>query len=304
VSTYSIVPAATGANLSDYTQSIADGTLTITQASSTTLLTTSTATPYQNVPVTLSAAVSDSSTGSTGTPTGTVSFYDNATLLGTSPLSAGVATLTNAALPLGASSVTAVYSGDSNFAASNSSGVGETVTGADFTFVLAPSSGSQSAQTVAPGATAIYNFTVSPSLATFPQAVTFIVSGLPPGATYTLTPSSIPAGGSATPMTLVVNTINPLAQLSRRGNPWMGLTVPLLLLFPFAGFKRTNEVAERPRSTPRLLLLVLLLTVLVGTLAGCGSGGFFGTEQQTYNIVVTATSGSVSHAQSVTLTVQ
>ena len=74
MSTYSIVPAATGTNLSDYTQSIADGTLTITQASSTTLLTTSTATPYQAVPVTLTAAVSDSSTGSTGTPTGTVSF--------------------------------------------------------------------------------------------------------------------------------------------------------------------------------------------------------------------------------------
>ena len=58
------------------------------------------------------------------------------------------------------------------------------------------------------------------------------------------------------------------------------------------------------RSTPRLLLLTLLLAGIVGTLTGCGSGGFFGTSQQTYNIVVTATSGQVSHTQSVTLTVQ
>ena len=304
VSTYSIVPAATGTNLSDYTQSIADGTLTITQASSTTLLTTSTATPYQAVPVTLTAAVSDSSTGSTGTPTGTVSFYDSATLLGTSSVGAGVATLTTAALPLGASTVTAVYSGDSNFAASTSSGVGETVTGSDFTFVLVPSSGSPAVQTVAQGGTATYNFTVSPSLASFPQAVTFTVSGLPPGATYTLTPSSIPAGGGATPMTLVVTTTNSLAQLSRHGDRWMSLTMPLLLLLPFAGFKRPGDVVERPRRRPRLLLLVLLLTGVLGTLTGCGAGGFFGTSPQSYNIVVTATSGSVSHTQSVTLTVQ
>jgi hypothetical protein len=302
---YPISAALTGTAAGNYTVTLtAAANVTITQASSTTLLTTSTATPYQNVPVTLTAAVSDSSTGSTGSPTGTVSFYDGAALVGTSPVNAGVATLTNAVLPLGASTVTAVYSGDSNFAGSTSSGVSETVSGADFTFVLVPSVGSPSTQTVAPGGTATYNFTVSPSLPTFPLQVTFTVNGLPPGATGTLTPSSIPAGGGATQMTLVVHTTDPLAQLSRRGNPWMGMVVPLLLLLPFAGFKRTSEVAERPRSTPRLLLLVLLLTGLAGTLAGCGSGGFFGTEQQSYNIVVTATSGSVSHTQSVTLIVQ
>jgi hypothetical protein len=301
---YPISASLTGTAVGNYTVTLtAAANVTITQASSTTQLQTSSATPYQAVPVTLTATVSDSSTGSTGSPTGTVSFYNGATLLGTSPVTAGVATLTTAALPLGASTVTAVYSGDSNFAASTSSGVGETVTGSDFTFVLVPSSGSPAVQTVAQGGTATYNFTVSPSLASFPQAVTFTVSGLPPGATYTLTPSSIPAGGGATPMTLVVNTTNPLAQLSRRGNPWMGLTVPLLLL-PFAGFKRTRDVVERPRRRPRLLLLVLLLTGVLGTLTGCGAGGFFGTSPQSYNIVVTATSGSVSHTQSVTLTVQ
>ena len=53
-----------------------------------------------------------------------------------------------------------------------------------------------------------------------------------------------------------------------------------------------------------MLMLVLLLAGMVGTLAGCGAGGFFGTSDQTYNIVVTATSGTISHSQSVTLIVQ
>ncbi|HUD23383.1 MAG TPA: Ig-like domain repeat protein [Acidobacteriaceae bacterium] len=302
---YAISAGLTGTAAGNYTVTLtAAANLTITQASSATLLTTSTATPYQNVALTLTAAVSDSSTGSTGSPTGTVSFYDGAALLGTSPVTAGEATLTSAALPLGASSVTAVYGGDSNFTASTSNAVTETLSSADFTFVLVPSAGSPETQTVAPGATASYNFTVSPLLASFPQQVTFTVSGLPPGATYTLTPSSIPAGAGATPMILVVSTINPLAQLSRHGERWMSITLPLLLLLPFAGVKRTSEVAERPRRTPRLLLLVLLLTAIAGTLTGCGSGGFFGTSQQSYNIVVTATSGQVSHTQSVTLIIQ
>jgi hypothetical protein len=128
---------------------------------------------------------------------------------------------------------------------------------------------------------------------------------VPPGATYTLTPSSIPAGGGASPMTLVVNTVNPLAQLSRRGNRWMGLSLPLLLLLPFAGFKRASDVVKSSRRTTRLLALLLLLAGMAGTLTGCGAGGFFGTSQQTYYITVTATSGSVSRvAQTVTLTIQ
>jgi hypothetical protein len=43
----------------------------------------------------------------------------------------------------------------------------------------------------------------------------------------------------------------------------------------------------------------------VGALAGCGAGGLFGSEPQTYTILVTATSGSVSHAAlTVTLIIQ
>jgi sugar lactone lactonase YvrE len=302
---YAISAALNGTAAGNYTVTLTPANVTIAQASTKTQLQTSSATPYQAVPVTLTATVADSSAGSTGSPSGNVSFYNGSTLLGTSPVNSGVATLAIAVLPLGASTVTAVYNGDTNFTGSTSLGINETVSGADFAFVLVPSSGNPAVHTVAPGGTATYNFTVTPSLPTFPQQVNFTVSGLPPGSTYTLTPSSIPAGAGASPMTLVVNTVNPLAQLSRRGNRWMGLSLPLLLLLPFAGFKRTSDVVKSSRRTTRLLALLLLLAGMAGTLTGCGAGGFFGTSQQTYIITVTATSGSVSHtAQTVTLTIQ
>jgi hypothetical protein len=56
-------------------------------------------------------------TGS-GTPTGTVTFKDGTKSLGTATLSAGQATLSTSGLKKGSHSITATYSGDSNFASS------------------------------------------------------------------------------------------------------------------------------------------------------------------------------------------
>lgn len=62
-----------------------------------------------------------------GTPTGTVTFEDGTTDLGTSPLSGGQAVLSTSTLSQGAHSITAVYSGDSNFTGSTSAVLTETV---------------------------------------------------------------------------------------------------------------------------------------------------------------------------------
>ena len=59
-------------------------------------------------------------TNGIGTPSGTVTFNDGSTLLGTSSLSGGTAVVSTAALPAGANSITATYSGDSNFSGSTS----------------------------------------------------------------------------------------------------------------------------------------------------------------------------------------
>jgi hypothetical protein len=70
-------------------------------------------------PVTFTAAVSAAAPGG-GTPSGTVTFMAGSTTLGTAPLAGGVASLTTGALAPGSDSVTAVYSGDSDFNSSTS----------------------------------------------------------------------------------------------------------------------------------------------------------------------------------------
>ena len=55
-----------------------------------------------------------------GSPTGTVTFEDSGSILGTGPVNSGVATFTTTKLAIGPHAITTVYSGDSKFAASTS----------------------------------------------------------------------------------------------------------------------------------------------------------------------------------------
>lgn len=74
-------------------------------------------------PVTFTATA----TGTGGTPTGSVGFYDGATLLGTATLASGTASYTTAVLAPGTHAVTAVYAGDGNFAAFTSAAVSQVI---------------------------------------------------------------------------------------------------------------------------------------------------------------------------------
>jgi Bacterial Ig-like domain (group 3)/FG-GAP-like repeat/HYDIN/CFA65/VesB-like, Ig-like domain/Abnormal spindle-like microcephaly-assoc'd, ASPM-SPD-2-Hydin len=67
----------------------------------------------------------------TGVPTGIVTFLDGATSLGSSSLTgSGVAVVSTSTLAVGTHSITAVYSGDANFAASTSPALSQVVQGA------------------------------------------------------------------------------------------------------------------------------------------------------------------------------
>jgi hypothetical protein len=89
--------------------------------------------------VTLSAAVADASAGSTGTPTGTVIFKDGSTTLGTETLNGGVATVAINSLAGGSHSITAIYSGDANFAGSSSSPISQVINAASTSVALTSS---------------------------------------------------------------------------------------------------------------------------------------------------------------------
>jgi len=78
-------------------------------------------------------------TNGSETPTGTVTFYDGGSSLGTGTLDSGTATLKTAKLPLGTDSLTATYNGDSLNAKSTSSVLMQTVNQAQITMTLTSS---------------------------------------------------------------------------------------------------------------------------------------------------------------------
>jgi hypothetical protein len=300
---YPIVPSATGANIADYTVTTVNGTLTVTQATTATALSASAASINAGQSLTLTATVTDASAGSSGTPDGTVSFYDGKTLLGTGTLSAGVATYTTSTLaPDVTHSLTASYSGSTNFTASMSSAaVSVPVTNLDFTFnsTAAPN------QTVAPGGAAKYTFQVSPTEGSYPSAISFSATGLPAGATASFSPSTIAANGGAQTVTMTIQTPPP-STTAKNSNPLGGGETTLALAFllcPLLGVRRV-----RKNLLARGMVMVLLLAVGfagMASLTGCGTGtGFNGQTAANYTITVTATSGGVQHSFDVNLNVQ
>src|SRR5262249_43292011 len=84
----------------------------VNQATSTTTLTASPNPSSAGQSVALTASVTPQYSG---TPTGTVKFYNGTTLLGTVTLSGGQATLNQIFNNPGTKSISAIYSGDTNF---------------------------------------------------------------------------------------------------------------------------------------------------------------------------------------------
>ncbi len=100
-------------------------TVTVETIATTTTLAASNLTPAYGTSVMLTATIS---LFPTGPALGSVSFYNGATLLGTGTVSdSGVATLTTSSLPVAANSLTAVYSGNTNYATSTSQPITVTV---------------------------------------------------------------------------------------------------------------------------------------------------------------------------------
>ncbi|MFC5200271.1 beta strand repeat-containing protein [Streptomyces kaempferi] len=136
-----------------------------------------------------------------GTPTGTVSFFDGATLIGTGTLAAGVATLTTSTLSVGSHPLTAVYGGDGDFSGSTSPVDTQTVNAADTTTTLAsapdPSSFGEG-KVLTATVTAVAPGMGSPSgTVSFFDGATLIGTGTLAGGVATLTTSTLSVGSHA-----------------------------------------------------------------------------------------------------------
>jgi YVTN family beta-propeller protein len=277
-----IYPGDANFNPSSTTQ-----TINVQKIPTTTTLVTSSPSVSLGEPVTFTTLVVSNTTG---TPTGTVTFYGDGVAIGTAAINAsGVTTLTVSTLSAGSHTITATYSGDAYFLGSSTVGLAQVIT-ADFKV----SSGT-GPQLIPPGATASYNIFVNPATSSFTSLVTMSASNLPPGATYTFTPAAITPGGAGANTTFAISVPKQSATLDRSYRSPLVLAV---LFVPFVFLRRTQG---RP---PRLLLWMLAALTCFGAMPGCGEGGYFSQPQQTYTITVTGTSGSLVRSTIVTLTVQ
>ncbi|MES2390766.1 MAG: Ig-like domain repeat protein [Acidobacteriota bacterium] len=257
------------------------------------LLSANPSTAVAGTSVVLTATLSGNSTG---LPSGSVTFSNNGTSIGTATIAGGVATLSTKTLPVGSNAIAASYGGDSVYpAVSTATPVTVTITAVpvpDFTFSVANSSINVSNSS--PSGSATLNIAM---INGFSQTVSFSCTGLPANSRCTFAPATLSASGSST-LTVVIDKaavdpagINPFGRNS-------GIAAAMLLGLPLL-LRRSLRMKLRARGT---LMAALLLAIAVTAISGCGSS--ITTGKGTSTVVVTATAGSLSHSASFTLNVQ
>ncbi|HVH71690.1 MAG TPA: S8 family serine peptidase [Candidatus Dormibacteraeota bacterium] len=170
--------------------------------------------------------------------------------------------------------------------------------------------------TITAGQSATFTVSVTPS-GGFNHVVAFSCSGMPTGASCTVAPSSVTLDGTnASSVNLVVMTtqrsgfiVSPRLRINTRINPWGGAALLVALILLWVCFSKLHK---EEGGTLRLLLPCSAL-FLAALCCSCGGGGVVpptpgkgpsgGTPAGTYPIVVTGTSGNVSHAVTAQLTV-
>jgi hypothetical protein len=233
--------------------------------------------------------------GYASTQTGTMTFYDGPTPIGTANIAGGSATITTGALAAGAHSITAAYSGDNNYGPGTSSPVTEEVQ--DFTLALVGGG----SDTATAGGTATYTLLITPvNGSTMPTAITLSAPNIPLGMAPTFSPNTVAAGSGATTVTLEV-ALPDKSSDKRSAVRLGGVLLPVVLgfiLLPFAGTMRGGR-AGLTNLTKLMVLATLSATLALGMM-GCGAK----LSSENFSFSVTAASGSLSHSVTANLTVK
>lgn len=272
-------------------------------------LTLSTSASYINYgqTETLTATVTSAMTGRPGA-TGTVSFYDGTTLIGTVPVNAGTTTYTASALTTGIHVFKAVYTGDTNYNPATSDTASVTVAPVAAAFTMTPSSTNVA---VTGGAQGIVTLSLTAN-SSFSGGVTLTCSGMPTNGTCSVNPGSVTLAVSSTSAaTLVLGTTGTHAELKQPATPWEAPTAAVSLAAMVGIF-----FGRRKRFSRLAALMLGAVLCVGGFLTGCGGNGGTTTKTTpsapivapgTYTVTVTATpatgSGASTQTAQVTLTV-
>jgi len=187
-----------------------------------------------------------------------------------------------------------------------------TLSGAGADFSLASSGGAVTQLTVTPGQQALFHLTISPG--GMQANVSISCSGAPAEASCQISPGAATLDG-VTPVSLTVSiqTTAPsrtMLRMPQTPRGWRGGEISRMsIILAFLALTGLTLATSRRRVAWGLATLVFSTMLL----AGCGGGGQVngearpsqpGTPAGTYALTVTATSAGISHATTLTLTVQ
>jgi len=237
------------------------------------------------------------------TPTGTITFYNGTTSIGSATLDAnGVATLTPN-LATGSYTIDASYGGDADHSPSTSATI--TVTGAASNFTLTVTPATVSVQTT-------QHVTVTVTLASisgFTDTIGLGCGSLPAGVNCQFSSISVPLAGNGTATAqLTIDTNNPLGggasamnrQPGKQGVNLAGLFLPFSLLLGCAFWRFRKRHAG-------LLSLVLVLILGGAAMLETGCGGFTQSSAApgtyTIQVVGVGAKSDVVQYQNVTLNI-
>ena len=274
-------------------------TLTIVASGTTTTLTSSLNPAGAGQTVVFTAVVA----AGAGIPTGTVTFLQGTTSLGTRMLdSTGTATLSLTTLAVGADSITASYGGDANYLGSVSAALTETIVTPSISFTVTPSS-----LTIPRGGAGGVTITGTP-VGGFSGTAGFACANLPVDASCTFAQSSLVFSGPNAPQTTQLTISTKLAPTAAsreqdiRGSGRVGVLA--LLFMPWVGFAAALR-RKKPGRRGAGMMLGLAICALIGAagLTACGSSSNE-TPPGTYQVQVTISGVGTVPALTIPVTVQ
>jgi hypothetical protein len=265
-------------------------------ATTTTLNVPAAANEGQNVTLQATVAANGS------IPAGTVNFQDRSGALGSAVLDAnGSASITVNTLGVGSHEITAVFTPTNNFLYAGSQSAASPLIINPITPDMLLALSAQSVTVPNGSASTAVSLTVT-SLSSFSGQVSFVCVGLPLGMTCSFNPAqaSLPASGTATTSFTISQTPTSSSGIGYLRGPAGIVLFALSMLLAL-------QVSRGRRTVAGVVWMLAVFALTATMLSGCGGNGGSGSttpQTGTTNILVTATSGTVTKSIPLTVNVE